>query len=376
MPVALGAVEEAAALPGGQPFAGIAAQLNGDSAAIGDIADNWQQSAQSGQEHTTAVSNAVDQVTTDWKGTAQEGFTDLMGQFAAASRNVQEPLLVGSKALTSAANTIEAAQKTVEGICERLLSYVSQVQSLGTANQAKPSAIQAAIKTAVSEAVSEAQTACNQANTALSQVSTTLSNALAAMGEGTFSSLPTPGANASDPGSTGSGPQLSSSDGGPSGGSSGGGGGAAGSGGAGGSGGGGGGSGTTVTDGGGGTPAAPGQVDEWIQEAIKVLEAHGVPASELNAQDIWIIIEHESGGNPDAINLTDSNAAAGDPSQGLMQTIPSTFSAYALPGYNSSITNPVDNIIAGVRYAIGRYGSLSNVPGVIAVNNGDAYVGY
>jgi SLT domain-containing protein len=116
-------------------------------------------------------------------------------------------------------------------------------------------------------------------------------------------------------------------------------------------------------------------VNAWIQQAIKVLEANGVPASELNANAIWIIIEHESSGNPNAINLTDSNAAAGDPSKGLMQTISTTFNEYALPGHGS-IYNPVDNIIAGVRYAISRYGSLSNVPGVVAVNEGHAYVGY
>jgi uncharacterized protein YukE len=374
MPVSLAAAQAAAGLPGGGQFATIAAELSGDSAAISDIASNWQQSADNGQVHTSAVSDAVNQVADDWKGTAQEGFTDLMAQFAAASRNVQEPLIVGSKALTNAASTIEAAQTAVESICERLLSYVSQAREMGTADQVTPAAVNSAISQAVSEALSEAQTQVNQANNALSQVSTTLSTALEAMGQGTFSSLPTPSSTAADPAATGSGPELSSDGGaglpGGAGGSGDGGGGAGSGGGAAGGGAAGGGA------AGGGTPAAPAQVDDWIQQAMTVLEEHGVPASELNAQDIWIIIQHESGGNPDAINLTDSNAAAGDPSQGLMQTIPSTFETYALPGYNSSITNPVDNIIAGVRYAISRYGSLGNVPGVIAVNSGQPYVGY
>ena len=70
-----------------------------------------------------------------------------------------------------------------------------------------------------------------------------------------------------------------------------------------------------------------------------------------------------------------SNAQAGHPSQGLMQTIPSTFNEYALPGHGN-ILNPVDNIIAGTRYAIARYGSLDNVPGVVAVEHGGSYVGY
>jgi SLT domain-containing protein len=58
-----------------------------------------------------------------------------------------------------------------------------------------------------------------------------------------------------------------------------------------------------------------------------------------------------------------------------MQTIPPTFNAYALPGHGD-IHNPVDNIIAGVRYALARYGSPDNVPGVAAVRNGQPYVGY
>ena len=58
-----------------------------------------------------------------------------------------------------------------------------------------------------------------------------------------------------------------------------------------------------------------------------------------------------------------------------MQTIGPTFEAYKLPGHDE-ITDPVDNIIAGVRYAVDRYGSVSAVPGVEALARGDAYVGY
>ncbi|GGK50387.1 hypothetical protein Ppa06_09220 [Planomonospora parontospora subsp. parontospora] len=95
----------------------------------------------------------------------------------------------------------------------------------------------------------------------------------------------------------------------------------------------------------------------------------------MNPSDIWMIIQHESGGNPHAINNWDSNAAAGIPSKGLMQTIDPTFDRWSLPGHKD-IYDPVDNIIAGVRYAIGRYGSVSAVPGVVGTKNGTGYVGY
>lgn len=70
------------------------------------------------------------------------------------------------------------------------------------------------------------------------------------------------------------------------------------------------------------------------------------------------LITRESSWNPNAINLTDSNAQAGHPSQGLMQEIPSTFAAYSLGG---SITDPLSNIVAGIRYIVATYGGIGNV---------------
>lgn len=124
-----------------------------------------------------------------------------------------------------------------------------------------------------------------------------------------------------------------------------------------------------------GGPMPSGQVGDWIKQAMGELQKAGVDTSKINPQDIATIIQHESGGNPNAVNNWDSNAKAGHPSKGLMQTIQSTFDAYKLPGHNN-ILNPVDNIIAGVRYAMSRYGSISNVPGIKAVHSGGSYVGY
>ncbi|MDN2502192.1 hypothetical protein FHY52_36720, partial [Nocardia nova] len=127
----------------------------------------------------------------------------------------------------------------------------------------------------------------------------------------------------------------------------------------------------------GGPPGArpAGAVGQWIDQAMQILRQNGYDTSRIDPADIATIIQHESAGNPHAINNWDSNAAAGTPSKGLMQTIDPTFNAYALPGHRD-IWNPVDNIIAGVRYAIHRYGSVDRVPGIVGMHRGTGYVGY
>lgn len=98
-----------------------------------------------------------------------------------------------------------------------------------------------------------------------------------------------------------------------------------------------------------------GGLGDWIMQAMKLA---GVGMDWFTP--ILRRIMFESGGNPNAINLTDSNAAAGHPSMGLMQTIASTFAAYSLPGH-TNVWNPVDNIIAGIRYIIARYGGYGSI---------------
>lgn len=138
--------------------------------------------------------------------------------------------------------------------------------------------------------------------------------------------------------------------------------------------------------GGGGQPAPGGTANQgkfsgggnvggWINQAAGILSQAGINLSEQDKQWISIMIQHESGGNPNIVNNWDSNAAAGTPSKGLMQTIDPTFNSHKLPGYND-IYNPIHNIIAGVRYAISRYGSIANVPGIRNLRNGGNYVGY
>jgi SLT domain-containing protein len=113
----------------------------------------------------------------------------------------------------------------------------------------------------------------------------------------------------------------------------------------------------------------------WICSAEHALEEHGVSRGRLSTGAAYIVVQHESGANPRAYNGWDSNAAAGHPSEGIAQVIGPTFHAYALPGHHD-IWNPVDNMIAAFRYAISRYGSMNNIPGVVAVRQGGSYMGY
>lgn len=115
----------------------------------------------------------------------------------------------------------------------------------------------------------------------------------------------------------------------------------------------------------------PASVAGWIDQAET---AAGVGSDWTTG--LAEIISHESGGNPNATNLTDSNARAGDPSRGLMQTIMSTFEAYRLPSQPDDIFNPVANIVAGIRYIQARYGTLTSVPGIKSLASGGNYVGY
>jgi Transglycosylase SLT domain len=112
-------------------------------------------------------------------------------------------------------------------------------------------------------------------------------------------------------------------------------------------------------------------LDGWIAKALGLM---GLP--QALAPGVQSIIMHESGGNPNAINTWDSNAAAGTPSQGLMQTIPSTFRACVLPSLaGSPITDPVANITAGIRSMIAHHGISAVMSGGRRDAHGN-YIGY
>ncbi|MED3650605.1 tape measure protein [Heyndrickxia sporothermodurans] len=99
-------------------------------------------------------------------------------------------------------------------------------------------------------------------------------------------------------------------------------------------------------------------VQKWAGIAAKALSMTG-QFTKANLDRLLYQMQTESGGNPRAINLWDINALRGTPSKGLMQVIDPTFKAYAMPGYNKNIWDPLSNILASIRYALSRYGSLA-----------------
>ncbi|PWI44936.1 LysM peptidoglycan-binding domain-containing protein [Streptomyces sp. ICBB 8177] len=116
---------------------------------------------------------------------------------------------------------------------------------------------------------------------------------------------------------------------------------------------------TTVAD----TTSAvsyPNNLDGWIRNALAIMQQNGIPGS---YDGIYRNIMRESSGNPNAVNNWDSNAAAGTPSEGLLQVIQPTFNAYHVPGTSWNLTDPVANITAACNYAYHVYGSIDNVNG-------------
>lgn len=99
-------------------------------------------------------------------------------------------------------------------------------------------------------------------------------------------------------------------------------------------------------------------VEQWRSLAERALRMTG-QYSEANLTRLLYQMQTESGGNPRAINNWDINAKRGTPSKGLMQVIDPTFRAYAMPGYNTDVYDPLSNMLASIRYAVARYGSLA-----------------
>lgn len=114
-------------------------------------------------------------------------------------------------------------------------------------------------------------------------------------------------------------------------------------------------------------------VERWRSTVVKALKMNGYDATDSQVNAWMRVIQRESNGDPRAQNNWDSNAMAGIPSKGLVQTIEPTFNAYKFPGHNN-IFNGFDNLLAGIAYASARYGRgpsmFSRVSGPLGYANG------
>ena len=340
------ASDEVAGLPGGEALAALAAQLRGKPGAIREIANRWSEAAGDCGVHAGTVQTAVADVTQEWQGVSATAFAALMSRFGAACRRAEHALKAAAQTLRAVAGTLEDAHVSVESICENLLGEVSRLHAANP--NATSSQLSGQISGLTAEAAAAGRPKVAVAQQALGRALEALNGDLNRLSR-TFSALPPPGApgflqgsataggGSSVPGQskgnrpgTGSGRQRSSAGHGAkvtsaSGASpvASGSGGAAGSPVSSGSGGAAGspvssGSGAAAASSGGSAdtasavamgvpaladgPAAPMQVNGWIGQAVKVLAAQGIPAAKLSPRDIWIIIQHESGGDPTAVN--------------------------------------------------------------------------
>ncbi|AZF92488.1 tail length tape-measure protein [Streptococcus phage CHPC979] len=97
-------------------------------------------------------------------------------------------------------------------------------------------------------------------------------------------------------------------------------------------------------------------VARWRDTVVRALEANGIEPNNFRVSKILATIQRESNGDPNAQNNWDSNARAGHPSIGLMQTIGPTFNAYKHKGHDN-IRNGYDNLLAAINYIKHRYGT-------------------
>lgn len=328
-----------------------------DTAHFTDVQNGLQRAADKAESSHSGVSRTLQGLSSAWKGKDADAYKGYMDSFLAASKSAHQLLNDGVQSIKSAVTELDGAKREMEAALNTLRTTAEQKANALKKGDAPTDAERvtagqqaaAEIKPKIDNAVQDAQDAMQKMSQALSQQSTKMASQ-------TYNTVPSAGGGGG--GGMNSSPVNYSNGGGSDGGSGGGGGGGLGS--------------------SGGPPNLPppsGNVKQWIDQAIAELEKNGVKLSDSDKAIIAQMIQQESGGDPHAINNWDSNAQKGTPSKGLMQCIDPTFQAHKLPGHND-IYNPVDNICAGVRYSLDRYGSMSNVPGVKAMAGGGGYVGY
>ncbi|WP_291474205.1 tape measure protein [Corynebacterium sp.] len=98
---------------------------------------------------------------------------------------------------------------------------------------------------------------------------------------------------------------------------------------------------------------------QWSSTVEEALNRVGLAASNVSRTVEQIDIE--SGGDPNATNNWDSNAANGDPAKGLLQVIGSTFRAFRDKDLPNDQTHPLANIVAALNYVVDRYSGPESI---------------
>jgi hypothetical protein len=111
-----------------------------------------------------------------------------------------------------------------------------------------------------------------------------------------------------------------------------------------------------------GRVAVAGEVTDWLKAAIAIT---GAPESWLPGLER--LAQWESTGNPRAVNET---AVGNEHATGLMQTLPSTFRAYAYPGLDD-IFNPIHNAVASIGRIRAAWDTPYDIPGIASGDHGE-----
>ncbi|MCK2221299.1 transglycosylase SLT domain-containing protein [Actinomadura sp. ATCC 31491] len=371
-------------------LAALRKKVDGDPQAVRDLAAGLRTAGGHAATSANGLVKSVAEVGNAWNGASADAFATYMAAYPKAGGDLRDALSACATALDTAAGKLQTAFDTVSTLHANATSAESDYKR--DHQDAKQEDVDGYVKGRLGgDPVGTARKAVSDAEEALTAAKGALDKQLG-NGFAFFKGIRQPGGADFQPGENkvdwqkvaGYSPTtLSSADpktppGLQNGGGGGGGGGGAGGGGAG------------APSSYGNAPAPKAQVVDWIKEALTVIRSpemaavlrkRGLDVSDLDPNDptdiqrIWTIIYHESGGNPNAINNWDVNAQNGVPSQGLMQTIPPTFNAHHLPGYDK-IREPVDNIIAGVLYTYSRYGDLAHHPGIASLESGGGYKPY
>lgn len=126
----------------------------------------------------------------------------------------------------------------------------------------------------------------------------------------------------------------------------------------------------------GSTPGSGTAVTKWNSVVKCVLGMLKQPQTTEYINDVDILIQYESGGDPTICNNWDSNAIAGHPSCGLIQVIQPTFDTWHSSALPNNLVDAAANLYAGLNYGIHTYGSIPDIPGVYSINHGGPYKPY